>query len=96
MLTYDKLVARYGLLSEFHSKYRKELTAYGEEYWGATGIYEAGAYEKFLNQLSDEEYRGTTLAYISNDYAVLIAKTVLSGKLSIEDYIKAEKKALRI
>ncbi len=88
MYDYNKMKRNYEIIKEFSKKYRIEITALQSamaEYYGLTT---SSDYEKFMNELSDDEFTAILLNNLYVDDVVDIFKELIDDKISFDDYIE--------
>lgn len=87
MYDYNKMKRNYEIIKEVSKKYRIEFTALqsaAAEYYGLTT---SSDYEKFTNELSDDEFTANLLNNLYVDDVVDKFKELIDDKISFDDYI---------
>lgn len=87
MYDYNKMKRNYEIIKEVSKKYRIEFTALQSaiaEYYGLTT---SSDYEKFTNELSDDEFTANLLSSLYVDDVVDKFKELIDDKISFDDYI---------
>lgn len=87
MYDYNKMKRNYEIIKEVSKKHRIEFTALQSamaEYYGLTT---SSDYEKFTNELSDDEFTANLLNNLYVDDVVDKFKELIDDKISFDDYI---------
>ena len=86
---YKKMKENHEIIRKVCEKYRNEITAFGAAYGFKFGLFdECNDYISFMNELTFDEFVGNQMVGLLDENAINIYKSMISGELAFDEYVK--------